>query len=143
MKKLIAVILGALAFASCQNYQYDNELRHEIETKGREKTEKWFAENLPEAKDVVIETRFRVVWNYITNETEGSFLLADSTMHWYVYNWESDSCLTTIGVADTDSTTLWGYTISNQDMFPFTHKTELRRDAFSETLNMLYMPSKE
>lgn len=140
MKKSILLFVGIILLTACQNYQYDHELQKKIENQGQKKTEAWFKKHLPEAQNVTIETVYQIVWNYITNMTEGTFTLEnDSISYRYVYNWESDSCLTSIGVQDTleEKTVMWGCTISNQTQFPYTHKTKLRIEPFSESYDLL------
>lgn len=140
MKKSFFLLVGIILLMACQNYQYDDKLQKKIEDRGRQNTEAWFKKHLPEAKNVTVETVYRIVWNYITDLTEGTFTLDDdSVSYFYVYNWESDSCLTSIGVQDTleEKTVMWGRTISNQTQFPYTHHTKLRIEPFSEAYDLI------
>ena len=139
MKKPVISLLGIILLSACANYHYDEELQQKIVSEGEKKTKAWFAKHLPDAKDIVIETLYIQAGNFITNITDGTFVLSDSVEYDYLYNWESDSCVTTIGASDstTVKTALHGYTISNQDQFAYTHSIELRREPITLDYDMV------
>lgn len=141
MRRILPLMVCLPLVVGCANYQYDEALQKRIEQEGQKRTKAWFARHLPDATDITIEMQYQMAFNLITNITEGTFSLGDSLVYDYVYNWESDSCLTTVGVTDSIpvETTLWGVTISNQDQFPYTHSTEERREPFSMSYNMVLM----
>lgn len=141
MKRLFIFLAISVLLSACANYHYDTELQERIETQGKQATEEWFAKYIPQASNLTIKTQYREGLDYITNITEGEFTLNnDSAKYSYVFNWESDSCLISNINGKDDSkpveTTLYGKTISNQESFPFTRKTEETTSVFSEVYPM-------
>lgn len=157
MKRLLPLLVVVLA--SCNNFHYDQALRDQVAEEGSTKTKAWFAKHLPQATDLAVDIEYYVLWNYITNMTHGEFSV-DSMQYEYLYNYETDSCLTNLRngdlkklidermkpYPDTDTyyyrvelpkMRLYGETISNQDQFLWTtHYDKPVRETISAEVSL-------